>query len=1026
MIAAFAQIVLGARRHSTAILQFLLKMSRWMRRNRRVPTGQELRRGMHRLKHMIRISANHPSLAVPRGFILPKKMEPYQAWLAVNHFTEKHGSCLRTRLEAAGSTLPRISVIMPVYNSNPKFLDDAIRSVVNQVYGNWELCIVDDASTGDEVRNTLSRWQGGDARIRITRRESNGNISIATNDAARLATGDFLAFLDHDDLLTPDAIGEVALASATNPDTDLFYSDDDKIDQHGNRFAPQFKPDWSPELLLSYMYVSHLVVVRRSLFECLGGMRAGFEGSQDYDFVLRAYERAHNVIHLPYILYHWRAVPGSTATSGNAKPLSFEAGRRAVEDSLARRGVHVPVVQADWALAEGLGIFRPVFKDAGPSVTVIIPTKNQWRILDRCLQSLKKTTYANWTVLVVDNNSDDDECIRYLNSLECKVTCISNPGPSFSFAYVNNRAAEQVDTDYVLFLNNDTEVISPDWLSMMIGYAQIDGVGAVGAKLLYPDQRIQHAGIVHGLYDGLAGPAFKLLPSWHYGYLARARVAQNSGAVTAACMLTRKELFLKLGGFDETDFAVAYNDVDYCYRLTDSGYRCVVAGEVELIHHEGFSRGFDDNLKEIATFKKKYRYRIDRWYNPNLSLDNEQFSIRRIRLPKGPSMAPVRVFMCSVNLNWEGAPLSQFELTVALKEKGIIHPIVFSPNDGPLRNEYERHGIPVVVDRHPLLDGVTLIEYKNAISEFSQRIIEHGVEVVYGNTLQTFYAIDAADHLTIPSVWNIRESEPWQTYFGYLGDDLAARALSCYQKPYRVIFVSNATRAGSEVLNTSNNFSVIRNGINLLRLNESFGELSRCNARSGLGIEEDEVSILLLGTVCERKGQKDIVRAAELLHRKAIPVFRIFIVGDRNSTYSRELHELMEALPHDLRSRISIIPETNTVARYLKAADIFVCTSRVESYPRVILEAMACGLPIVTTPVYGISEQIRPGKNAFIYDPGDIASLSCHLEKLIKDDVLRKNFADTSPIVLSCLPSFEDMTEAYGRTFVEAREVHAI
>jgi O-antigen biosynthesis protein len=1023
MAAAFVQIIRGARMCGGAILDVFLKAGRWLRRNRRLPTWQEAQRGMHRLTHSVRLSVNNACFAIPRGFVLPQKMEPYQAWLAVNHFMEEDAKCLRIRLEAAGSTLPCISVVMPVYNPNPKFLDDAIRSVVNQVYGNWELCIADDASTDDEVRNTLSYWQSIDTRIRVVLRQTNGNISIATNEAARIAAGAFLAFLDHDDLLTPDALGEVALALAANPDADLLYSDDDKIDQNGKRFAPQFKPDWSPELLLSYMYLGHLVVVRRSLFESLRGLRAGFEGSQDYDFALRVSEHARQVIHLPYILYHWRVVPGSTAMSGNAKPFSFEAGRRAVEESLARRGIKVSVVQSDWALTEGLGIFRPVFPDDGPSITIIIPTRNQWRILDRCLQSLKKTTYTNWTVLIVDNDSDEDETVRFLKSLKHNVVRIPNPGSSFNFAYVNNRAAEHVNTDYLLFLNNDTEVLSPDWLSMMIGYAQIEGVGAVGARLIYSDQRIQHAGIVHGLYDGLAGPAFKLLPSWHHGYLARARVGQDSGAVTAACMLTRKELFLKLGGFDETDFAVAYNDVDYCYRLTDSGYRCVVTGEVELIHHEGFSRGFDDNPREIAAFKTKYRHRVDHWYNSNLSLDNEQFSVRRIRLPRGSLKTPVRVVMCAFNLNWEGAPYCQLEMTVSLKEKGVIDPIVFSANEGPLRIEYERHGIPVVVDRYPLSDVVTLIQYEKAISEFAQRIAEYRAEVIYGNTLQTFYAIDAADRSTVPSVWNIHESEPWQTYFRYLGDEVAAQALSCYQKPYRVIFVSNVTRAGSEALNTANNFAVIRNGLNLMRLKELCGGLSRCDARSSLGIQDEEMAIFLLGTVCERKGQKDLVHAAGLLHRKGIPSFRVFIVGDRSSTYSYELHKLIRALPPDVRSRINAIPETNSIARYWQAADIFVCTSRVESYPRVILEAMAVGLPIVTTPVYGISEQVRPDKNAFMYDPGDIESLSTHLEKLIKDDVLRRSFAQASPVVLSCLPSFGDMVEAYGRTFMEAREV---
>lgn len=1024
IMAAFIRNTLLVRRHGAAVLDFLVRARRWMRCNRRLPTRQELHRGMHQIKNMIRISGRYAN--VPPGFSLPQKLEPYQAWLAVNRFAEEDANHLRAKLEAVGAPLPRISVIMPVYNPNPIFLDEAIRSVINQIYGNWELCITDDASTDDDVRATILRWQKADARVRVIRRETNGNISIAMNDAAESATGEFLAFLDHDDVLTPDALGEVALALSANPAADLLYSDDDKIDQHGNRFAPQFKPDWSPELLLSYMYWSHVVVVRRSLFELLGGMRVGFEGSQDYDFVLRASEWARQVVHLPYILYHWRVVPGSTAMSGHAKPESFEAGRRAVQEALVRRGIKVAVVQPDWALREGLGIYRPVFPDDGPSITIVIPTKNGWKLLDRCLQSLKQTSYSNFTVLVVDNGSDDEDSLRYLASLQYEIVRVLNPSFSFNFAYVNNRAVDQVQSEYVLFLNNDTEVLSPDWLSVMAGYAQLEGVGAVGARLLYPDRRVQHAGVVHGLYDGLAGPAFKLLPSWDHGYLARACVTQNTAAVTAACMLTPKELFSKLGGFDEANFAVAYNDVDYCYRLTDSGYRSVVAGEIELIHYEGQSRGFNDDPGEIARFRRKYGQKVDHYYNPNLSLDDERFVVRRVRIVRSPVETPVKVFLCAHNLNWEGAPYSQLEMTIALKERGIIDPVVFSLHDGPLRAEYEHRGISVVCGHAGFDEVLTLGQYETALSEFGERINQHQTEVVYANTLRSFYAIDAADRLRVASMWNVRESEPWQRYFSYLDNEVAARALSCYAKPYRVIFVADATRRECEVLNTVNNFEVIHNGVNLTRLKEACAGVCRVDARSSLGIREEEIAILLVGTVCERKGQKDLVLAVDRLHRNGCSGFRVFVVGDRASMYSQELHKLVRTLPDDVRHKVRIIPETNDIAAYWMAADIFVCTSRVESYPRVTLEAMAFGLPIVTTGVYGILEQVRQGRNAFIYEPGDSAALATCLEKLIVQRNLREAFGMASKEVLACLTSFDDMVEAYGRVFLEARQVRAV
>ena len=397
-------------------------------------------------------------------------------------------------------------------------------------------------------------------------------------------------FLDHDDELSPDALGEIALKIDESPDADIIYSDDDKIDVNGNRFAPQFKPDWSPELLLSYMYFSHIFVVRRSLFDELGGMRVGFEGSQDYDFALRASEKARGIYHIPLVLYHWRVLPNSTASSGNAKPGSIEAGRKAVQDALDRRKIPAKAYQPDWAQKAQAGIFSHKYVlDNCPSVTVIIPTKNQMKILSRCIDSLlSKTDYPNYEILVIDNNSDDPETIHYLKELSGKsrinVVAVGNLQGKFNYSFINNRAVEKARSDYVLFLNNDTEVLKEDWLTQMVGCAQTHGVVAIGARLLYPDRRIQHAGVIIKFYRGLAGHAFNGLPGWNEGYLAYAKVLRNYTAVTAACLLTPRKLYLEMGGLDENNFGVAYNDVDYCCRLIEKGYRVVYTPEAELIH----------------------------------------------------------------------------------------------------------------------------------------------------------------------------------------------------------------------------------------------------------------------------------------------------------------------------------------------------------------------------------------------------------------------------------------------------------
>ncbi|MEG4339139.1 glycosyltransferase [Microcoleus sp. D3_18_C2] len=993
-------------------------------------------------------------LLPPAGFVVPQPIDRYDAWLEVNQWNEHARDYLISRLKSCREPLPKISVVMPVYNPQIDFLESAIDSVINQVYPNWELCIADDCSTDLTVAESLKSWGQKDDRIRITFRTENGNISAATNSAAALATGDIILFLDNDDELTPDALGEVALYFAAHPATDFLYSDDDKIDTKGRRFAPQFKPEWSPELLLSYMYLGHLCAVRRHIFEEIGGLRIGFEGSQDYDFALRATEISRHVAHLPLVLYHWRTAPGSTAISGAAKPASFSAGQKAIQDALNRRQINGNVAQHAWAIKENLGIFAQDFPDNGPSVTVIIPTKNQLQLLKSCLDSLETTTYKNYQVAVIDNESDDPKTLEYLKQLNCQVLHIKNPGGKFSFAAINNRAVEQVDSEYVLFLNNDTEVINPRWLSQMVGYAQIPAVGAVGARLLYPDGRIQHAGVIHGLHHGLAGHAFKLMDKNNRGYLSQAMVTRNYSAVTAACTITPRQLFLELGGFDEENFAVAYNDVDYGYRLLERGYRCVYCPDAELLHKEGTSRGFTDNPQEVAAFRRKYAGKNDSFYSPHLSLEDEYFHIqpRRVFMKEEGSATsnvrdvtdvtdvtdkeerkfsdsgwleaeaenlihPIKVLMCSNSLDFTGAPLHQYEIAVKLAAEGVVKPIVLCTTDGPLRQAYEQQGIEVIVRDNPLEHIYQRDAYDEAIRSFSTEIASLKVDAIYANTLENFFVVDAARQLGIPTVWNVHESEPWQTYFNRFGSEIAARALECFRFPYKVIFVADATRDRYLPLNSHHNFTVIHNGLDLSKLeNLDNSEL----ARKTLGVAAEDVVILLLGTVCERKGQQDLVKALSLLPDKWHNKIRCFIVGDRPSIYSNKLADLVGELPAELRQRVTVVPETGETVKYYKAADIFVCTSRVESFPRVILEAMACDLPIVTSPVFGIKEQVRPGINGLFYTPDRPDELVAALISLLEDKSLRQQLADNAKYVLDSLNTFEEMTQAYAEIFCEA------
>ena len=527
---------------------------------------------------------------------------------------------------------PKISIILPVYNSDEIFLRKAIFSVLYQYYENWELCIVDDCSTKKIIQKILSEFKNKDSRIKIFSLKENSGISIATNEGVKMATGEFIGFLDHDDEIERHALFEVVKNLNKNKNLDFVYSDDDKIDENGYRYDPQFKPDWSPELLLSYCYISHFKVVKRDVFLKLGGFRKKFDGAQDYDFLLRLSEITDRVGHIPEILYHWRSLPGSVASSTSEKPLSVEKGRLAVQEALNRRGIKGVAVIPDFAEKSKVGVYKINFNrsEYKEKITIIIPTKDRIDLLDRCIQSInKKTIYSNYEILVINNNSQDENTEKYLKKKKIKFITINNG--EFNFSHINNQAVKKIDSEWIVFLNNDTEVISGEWLLEMMGTMSVSGsIGAVGAKLLYSDKKIQHGGVLLGLNDFSAGHANKLLYDDQPGYLHYAKVMRNYSAVTAACLLTRKRVFEKVGGFDEVNLAVSYNDVDYCLKIIESGLRVVFNPYALLYHHEGKTRGFGDNLEELNYFKNRWKKYIkrDSYYNKNLSLKEEIFNIK--------------------------------------------------------------------------------------------------------------------------------------------------------------------------------------------------------------------------------------------------------------------------------------------------------------------------------------------------------------------------------------------------------------
>ncbi len=574
------------------------------------------------------------------------EMSEYEKWCDQHEsLSDDDRAAIRTHI-AALARRPVISVVMPVYNPPVELLTKAIESVRAQRYPHWELCIADDASTDPAIRPLIKRFAGQDLRIKAVFRPANGHICAASNSAIELATGEYIALFDHDDVLHPNALYEVAVELDAHPEAQFLYTDEDKVDGEDRRFDPYFKPDWNPDLLYGQNYTSHLSVFATPLLRSLGGFRAGYEGSQDWDLTLRVSERIPTsaIRHLPKVLYHWRAVPGSTALQLAEKSYPVEAARRALADHFSRRGENVELLTVPgdhWRVKYPLPAVPP-------RVTLIVPTRNAVKFVRQAVASiLDKTDYPNYEILIVDNNSDDPETLTYFSDLArdetARVRILRYEVP-FNYSAINNHAVAHTTGEVIGLLNNDVEAINRDWLTEMVSQALRPGIGAVGAMLYYPLNTVQHAGVILGL-GGVAGHPFKEFPRGDQGQKNRLRLVQNYSAVTAACLVIRKDRYLEVGGLNEKDLPIAFNDVDLCCKLVKAGYRNLWTPYAEFYHHESATRGVEDTPEKKARFQSEIDYMMTTWgefllndpaYNPNLTLVGEDFSPAYLPRTKKP------------------------------------------------------------------------------------------------------------------------------------------------------------------------------------------------------------------------------------------------------------------------------------------------------------------------------------------------------------------------------------------------------
>ena len=583
----------------------------------------------------------------------------YGGWIKYN---EPKDADLKKQMNVKFKIAPKISVIVPMYNTKEKFFKDLVNCMINQTYSNWELCLADGSPKQNE---NLKKYIEKDERIKYKFLGENKGIAGNTNAAIEMATGDYIALLDHDDVLADYALYEVVYAINKYPNSEFLYSDEDKIDENDNRYDAYFKPDFAPDTLRCQNYICHFSIFTKELMDKLEGFRADYDGAQDYDIFLRMSEIAkpENITHIPKILYHWRVHSESTAKlNSNAKNYAFEAGKKAIEDHLKR-------ISLDGTVSEGCidGIYRVDYKVKGnPKVSIIIPNKDGKDILKVCIDSVvEKTTYSNYEIIVVENNSTTDEIYEYYKEIiknekirvvnyntgreiltdeECNLEFTNSNRidvkPGFNYSAIINFGVRMSEGEYAIQLNNDTELMTPNWLEIMLGYCQREDVGAVGVKLYFPDETIQHAGIIVGI-GGIAGNRFKSIPKSGHGYFAKESMIENLSAVTGACLMAPKKVYEEVDWMNE-NLAVAFNDVDFCLKIREKGYLVVYNPFVEFWHYESKTRGQEDSPAKIKRFQGEMSTFEQRWgdildegdpyYNINLSLDTEVYHMKNIKV----------------------------------------------------------------------------------------------------------------------------------------------------------------------------------------------------------------------------------------------------------------------------------------------------------------------------------------------------------------------------------------------------------
>jgi len=954
-------------------------------------------------------------------------LSDYEAWIEQNTLSADTMKALQKQTSHLGIT-PKISLLIILENIAFQFFDEMLLSLKHQIYPYWEVCLAMGVNTNPEILELVDQNKGS-FNIRILEKQGNSRASTL-NELAELTNGEWLLIAEPDGLFEPDALFEFARVLQGNTGPVIVYSDEDYVNDHGKRFDPVFKPDWSYVRFLSSNYLHRPVCINHKVFEEMGGFRENSDQVCEFDLLLRISEVYSRITHLPKVLYHNRSYCRNRQNIPKNN-IATTATEKALREHIKRKNYSIGVYPGNFLKKDGIPVFQLDCAEHEPTVEIIIPAKNNHTLTQRCINSIfTKTAYQNYNILLIDNESDDPKTLAYYNSIHdnrIRIQMIKNQFDEFSFGFLMNEAVKLSLAEYLIFLNNDIEIIEPRWLNRMMAYQLINGVGAVGARLLFPDGSIQHAGVFLGY--GLEKMPDHIFRGWKNDKRRQEGEVETSCermAVTAACMLTSRNLFLEMGGFNQSEFAVCYNDVDYCIRLHKKGFSTVFCSGATLLHFESMTRNNSVEIKEILAFHQKYKGLRDPFFNQNLKNNGffevcPQTSVNYSECIK----RPLKILFYSHNFNNEGAPKIIYHLAKALIAKDYNVTMV-SPYTGIEIESLTRAGIKTLIfankdDQPPEFLYGKEEGFPFLGESITQVIQSEKPDLVFVNVLFSFYVVNIAASLHIPCVWMIHESfdvESQKTITPHFNMNNYAKA---FQQASSVIFCTPFSEQFYQSYNVKKNFRVIRNSIGPLcsKINLKIDE--KTEARKKLNIKPSEVVVLNVGSLAEHKNQELLVRAA--IHLKDKPI-RFFLAGSTNEkAYVGKIK--ISISESELEEKVILPGEIMDIDLYYKAADIFCFVSTNETYPLAVLEAMAFGLPVIATPINGVNEQVRFGINALKADCYDAKGLAANILKLAGDEELRHQLGRNSKIIFDYLNDFDEMVSSHEKLILDAFQTYS-